>query len=51
MAESTLSRQSTSRGWSRSFGLLNPLRAVWWLFTNVRFAVVLLAVLCAVRLL
>jgi cytochrome c biogenesis protein ResB len=51
MAESTLSRQSTSRGWSRSFGLLNPLRAVWWLFTNVRFAVVLLAVLCALSLL
>ena len=51
MAENTLSRQSSSRGWSRSFGLLNPLRAVWWLFTNVRFAVVLLAVLCAVSLL
>jgi cytochrome c biogenesis protein ResB len=51
MAENTLSTQSTSRGWSRSFGLLNPLRAVWWLFTNVRFAVVLLAVLCALSLL
>ena len=51
MAENTLSRQPSSRGWSRSFGLLNPLRAVWWLFTNVRFAVVLLAVLCALSLL
>ena len=51
MAENSLSRQSSSRGWSRSFGLLNPLRAVWWLFTNVRFAVVLLAVLCALSLL
>src|SRR6266508_1043876 len=51
MAENTLSRRSSSRGWSRSFGLLNPLRAVWWLFTNVRFAVVLLAVLCALSLL
>jgi cytochrome c biogenesis protein ResB len=40
-----------ARGWSRSFGLLNPLRAVWWLFTNVRFAVVLLLVVCAVSLL
>ena len=53
MAENTLSRQTApvSRGWSRSFSLLNPLRAVWWLFTNVRFAVVLLAVLCALSLL
>ncbi len=38
------------RGWSRTFGILNPLRAVWWLFTNVRFAIVLLAVLVAVSL-
>src|SRR2546426_5268491 len=38
-------------GWSRSFGLLNPLRAVWWLFTSVRFAIVLLAVLSAISLL
>src|SRR2546426_10446660 len=37
-------------GWSRSFGLLNPLRAVWWLFTSVRFAIVLLAVLSAISL-
>ena len=41
----------TARGWSRTFGLLNPLRAVWWLFTNVRFAIVLLVVLCAISLL
>jgi cytochrome c biogenesis protein ResB len=53
MAENTLSSRTAapSRGWSRSFGLLNPPRAVWWLFTNVRFAVVLLAVLCAISLL
>jgi len=53
VAENTLPRQSApaARGWSRSFGLLNPLRAAWWLFTNVRFAVVLLAVLCALSLL
>ncbi len=37
-------------GWSRTFGLLNPLRAVWWLFTNVRFAIILLAVLTGVSL-
>ncbi len=40
-----------ARGWSRTFGLLNPLRAAWWLFTNVRFALVLLAVLCIVSML
>jgi len=38
------------RGWTRSFGLLNPLRAVWWLFVNVRFAIVLLIVLTLVSL-
>jgi cytochrome c biogenesis protein ResB len=43
--------QSRTRGWSRNFGLLNPLRAAWWLFTNVRFAVVLLVLLCVVSLL
>jgi len=43
--------QQGARGWSRTFGLLNPLRAVWWLLTNVRFAVILLAVLCVVSLL
>ena len=41
----------TARGWSRTFGVLNPLKAVWWLFTNVRFAVVLLIVLCVLSLL
>jgi cytochrome c biogenesis protein len=52
MAENTLSRRRpVARGWSRSFGLLNPLRAVWWLFTNVRFAVVILGVLCVLSLL
>ena len=38
-------------GWSRTLGLLNPLRAVWWLFTNVRFAIVLLMALAFVSLL
>lgn len=38
------------QGWSRTFGLLNPLRAVWWLFTNVRFAIVVLATLALVSL-
>jgi cytochrome c biogenesis protein ResB len=51
MAENTFPRTSATRGWSRSFGLLHPLRAAWWLFTNVRFAVVLLGALCAVSLL
>src|SRR5438132_4820177 len=37
-------------GWSRAFNLLNPLRAVWWLFTNVRFAMLLLALLPTVSL-
>ena len=40
----------STRGWTRSFGLLNPLRAVWWLFVNVRFAIVLLVVLTLVSL-
>src|SRR5437667_12057935 len=39
------------RGWSRTFGVLNPLKAVWWLFTNVRFALVLLVILCSLSLL
>jgi cytochrome c biogenesis protein ResB len=38
-------------GWSRAIGLLNPLRAVWWLFTSVRFATFLLALLVFVSLL
>ncbi len=37
-------------GWSRSLGLLNPLRAVWWLFTNLRLAIVLLALLSVISL-
>lgn len=44
-------RRPAAAGWSRTFGLLSPLRAVWWLFTNVRFAIVLLAVLSLVSLL
>jgi cytochrome c biogenesis protein len=39
------------RGWTRSLGLINPLRAVWWLFTNVRFAIVLLVLLSLTSLL
>src|SRR3989442_6107539 len=42
---------SAPRGWSRTWGLLNPLRAVWWLFTNVRFAIVLLAIVSVAALL
>ncbi len=37
-------------GWTRTVSLINPLRAVWWLFTNVRFAIVLLALLATVSL-
>ncbi len=39
-----------ARGWTRSLGVMGPLRAVWWLFTNVRFAIVLLVVLTLVSL-
>ncbi|MDO8616679.1 MAG: cytochrome c biogenesis protein ResB [Dehalococcoidia bacterium] len=51
LGESVLPRKDRPLGWSRTFGLLNPLRAVWWLFTNVRFAIFLLVVLSAVSLL
>ncbi|MFQ5473751.1 MAG: cytochrome c biogenesis protein ResB, partial [Dehalococcoidia bacterium] len=37
-------------GWSRTFGLLDPLRAVWSIFISVRFAIFLLIVLAAVSL-
>jgi cytochrome c biogenesis protein ResB len=40
-----------TRGWSRTLNLINPLRAVWWLFTSVRFAILLLAMLVVVSLL
>lgn len=43
--------RAAAYGWSRTFGLLNPLKAVWWLFTNVRFAIFLLALLTVVSLL
>lgn len=47
----SLSRERASRlGWSHSFGLTNSLRAVWWLFTSVRFAIGLLALLAVVTL-
>ena len=48
-AASEAARRS-ARGWTRSLGLINPLRAVWWLFTNVRFAILLLVVLTLVSL-
>lgn len=41
---------SHSASWTRTLSLVNPLRAVWWLFTNVRFAIVLLAALAVVSL-
>ncbi len=44
------SGRGSARGWTRSLGFLNPLRAVWWIFTNVRFAVLLLVVLTVVSL-
>ena len=40
-----------SGSWSRTLNLINPLRAVWWLVTNVRFAIVLLVLLAMVSLL
>jgi len=39
-----------NEGCPRTLNLINPLRAVWWLFTNVRFAMVLLALLAVVSL-
>jgi cytochrome c biogenesis protein len=39
-----------SASWTRTLNLINPLRAVWWLFTNVRFAILLLVLLAAVSL-
>jgi cytochrome c biogenesis protein ResB len=50
-ALSNSGRAAVPRGWSRTFRPLNPLRAVWWLFANLRFAVILLVVLCAISLL
>ena len=41
---------ASALSWARPGLILNPLRAVWWLFTNVRFAIVLLALLSAVSL-
>lgn len=37
-------------GWTRTVNLVNPLRAVWWLVTNVRFAIILLLLLSIVSL-
>ncbi len=39
-----------SSSWSRALNLINPLRAVWWLVTNVRFAIILLVLLALVSL-
>lgn len=44
-------RSRSGLGWAKAALILNPLRAVWWLFTNVRFAIFLLAFLSAVSLL
>jgi len=44
-------RTAAGLGWLRPALVVNPLRAVWWLFTNVRFAIFLLAVLSLVSLL
>ena len=41
---------SHTGSWTRTLSLVNPLRAVWWLFTNVRFAILLLALLSIVSL-
>lgn len=40
----------TGEGWTRTLAALNPLRALWWLLTNVRFAIVILIVLAVVSL-
>lgn len=45
----TSAPQRTS--WSRTVNFINPLKAVWWLFTNVRFAILLLVLLVLVSLL
>ncbi|HUF52228.1 MAG TPA: cytochrome c biogenesis protein ResB [Dehalococcoidia bacterium] len=49
-AGNTASEGAPARGWTRTLGLINPLRAVWWLFTNVRFAILLLVLLASVSL-
>ena len=38
-------------GWTRTINLISPFRAVWWLVTNVRFAILLLVVMASVSLL
>ncbi|MEO8456652.1 MAG: cytochrome c biogenesis protein ResB [Chloroflexota bacterium] len=44
-------REPARRGsWSRTLNFINPLRAVWWLVTNVRFAIILLVLLVVVAL-
>jgi cytochrome c biogenesis protein len=50
MEASKPAARPSAAGWTRTLNLVNPLRAVWWLFTNVRFAIVLLALLAAVSL-
>ncbi|HEY8767269.1 MAG TPA: cytochrome c biogenesis protein ResB [Dehalococcoidia bacterium] len=37
-------------GWSRTLNVINPLRAVWWLVTNVRFAILLLVLMAVISL-
>ena len=50
MAAGRAASERPTRRWSRSFGLINPLRSVWWLFINVRFAILLLVLLTLVSL-
>ncbi len=51
-ARKTVGEPAASRsGWTRTINLVNPFRAVWWLVTNVRFAIVLLVVMAGISLL
>lgn len=48
--EAVKGRATADASWSRTAASLNPLRALWWLLTNIRFAIVILIVLAAVSL-
>jgi len=52
-AGEALTRQAAKHrsGWTRRVSPLSPLMAIWWLFTNLRFATILLVVLCVLSLL
>ncbi len=51
-AREALTREASKHrsGWTRKVSPLGPLKAVWWLFTNLRFATVLLVVLSVLSL-